>query len=219
MADEGFLPPVVATFMANYADMVAGTERVIGSLQGVQDTAVRASEGASVAMDSLGVASERADGQMSLFGAGADRVAEQLSLFAVKADATAVQVDTAATSMTASMDRLSISAAGDAAKWDVEMATMSASMDKMAANVDAAALSAFERGTVREETLTVQSVSVTSPGYTTCTVTFTSNLAFTHAANTAVSEKMSTSDYNNNITDVAYYDPASILGSTTTLAY
>lgn len=72
----------------------------------------------------------------------------------------------------------------------------------------------FEPGTANAETLTVQSVSATSPGYASVTVTFTANLAHTHLVNTTVCEKLPTG-----ITDPTTWDAASILGTSTTLAY
>lgn len=72
----------------------------------------------------------------------------------------------------------------------------------------------LEPGTANSETLTVLSVSATSPGYTTFTVTFTANMAFNHAINTTVSEALPAGT-----TDPTTWDPASILGTSTTLAY
>jgi len=48
----------------------------------------------------------------------------------------------------------------------------------------------LEPGTANSETLTVLSVSATAPGYASVTVTFTANLAKTHAASTVVCEKL-----------------------------
>lgn len=72
----------------------------------------------------------------------------------------------------------------------------------------------LEPGTARAETLTVSSVSATSPGYTSCTVTFTTNLAFTHPVGSMICEALPTG-----VTDPTTWDPASILGTTTVLAY
>lgn len=72
----------------------------------------------------------------------------------------------------------------------------------------------MEPGTANAETLTVASFSATSPGYTTFTVTFTANFAHNHAANAVVCEALPTG-----ITDPTTWDPASILGTSTTLAY
>jgi hypothetical protein len=63
------------------------------------------------------------------------------------------------------------------------------------------------------ELRTVQSVSATSPGYTTFTVTFTTPLTNGHPANSLVFEQLATG------TDPTAWDTASILGTSTTLAY
>ena len=64
------------------------------------------------------------------------------------------------------------------------------------------------------ETLTVASFSATSPGYTTFTVTFTTNLAHNHAVGSIAVEKLGVGQ-----TIPTAWDIASVLGSTTTLAY
>lgn len=72
----------------------------------------------------------------------------------------------------------------------------------------------LEPGTANAETLTVSTFSATSPGYTTFTVTFTGNLAHNHAINTTVCEALTAGT-----TDPTTWDTASILGTSTTLAY
>lgn len=72
----------------------------------------------------------------------------------------------------------------------------------------------LEPGTANAETLTVQSVSATSPGYASATVTFTANLAHTHAASSTWCEALPAG-----FTNPATWDPVSLLGSTTILAY
>lgn len=64
------------------------------------------------------------------------------------------------------------------------------------------------------ETLTVASFSATSPGYTTFTVTFTTNLVHNHAVGSVAVEKLGAGQ-----TIPTAWDIASVLGSTTTLAY
>lgn len=64
------------------------------------------------------------------------------------------------------------------------------------------------------ETLTVQSVSATSPGYSTFTVTFTANLAHTHSVNAVVCEALPVG-----VTDPTAWDAAAICGVTTTPSY
>lgn len=152
---DGLIPPVVATFAADYAQMMTGSESVIGTIRQVGETAVQASATATEALDRLGLAAETADGQMSLFGEQASRAAEQLSLFAVEADKAAAQVTTDETTIAAgadtmaagveaamargqaALDKLSIAQAGDAAVWERSMATESASLDVMVANLEA----------------------------------------------------------------------------------
>ncbi|RJQ68075.1 hypothetical protein D5S17_32755 [Pseudonocardiaceae bacterium YIM PH 21723] len=82
------------------------------------------------------------------------------------------------------------------------------------ASVPAGLQLTLEPGTVRAETLTVSTVSATSPGYTTCTVTFTSTLGFTHASGSVVCEALPAG-----FTDATTWDANALLGSTTTLAY
>ena len=72
----------------------------------------------------------------------------------------------------------------------------------------------LDPGTASAETLTVLSFSATTAGYTSFTVTFTANLAFNHAANAVVCEKLPTGT-----TNPSTWDAASILGTSTTLAY
>lgn len=72
----------------------------------------------------------------------------------------------------------------------------------------------LEPGTANVETLTVSSFSATSPGYTSFTITFTANMAHNHGINAVVCEALPTG-----ITDPTTWDSASILGTTTTLAY
>jgi hypothetical protein len=48
----------------------------------------------------------------------------------------------------------------------------------------------LDPGTTLSETLTVQSVSATSPGYTTVTITFTGNLAYTHSSGAVACEAL-----------------------------
>ena len=157
---EGLIPPVVATFAADYAQMLAGGDSVIGTLRQVGETAVQTSTTATEALDRLGGAAETADGQLSLFGENATRAAEQLALFAAEADKVAAQVATdettiaaGATTMAAgveaamargqaALDKLSITQAGDAAVWERSMATESASIDLMVANLQAQAVKA-----------------------------------------------------------------------------
>lgn len=152
---EGLIPPVVATFAADYAQMLAGGDSVIGTLRQVGESAVQTSATATEALDRLGMASETADGQMSLFGESAARAAEQLSLFAVEADKAAAQIGVDETTIAAgadkmaagveaamargqaALDKLSITQAGDAAVWERSMATESASIDVMVANLEA----------------------------------------------------------------------------------
>lgn len=68
-------------------------------------------------------------------------------------------------------------------------------------------------GQANGELKTVLSFSATSPGYTTFTVTFTTPLANAHPAGTVVCEQLTTG------TDPTAWDTASILGTSTTLAY
>ena len=72
----------------------------------------------------------------------------------------------------------------------------------------------LDPGTGISETLTVQSVSPTTAGYTSATVTFTSNLAHTHAANATWCEALPAG-----VTNPATWDAVSILNSTTVLTY
>lgn len=69
-------------------------------------------------------------------------------------------------------------------------------------------------GTSIAETLTVLSVSATAPGYTSATVTFTTNLAHTHPAGAVWCEALPTG-----ATDPTTWDPVSLLNDTTTLTY
>lgn len=68
----------------------------------------------------------------------------------------------------------------------------------------------FEPGTAREETMTLTSTGIpsTSLGYTTATLTFTSNFAFTHAANSIVCEPLPSG-----FTDPTTWDAFSVLGA------
>lgn len=68
----------------------------------------------------------------------------------------------------------------------------------------------FEPGTARQETMTlaVGGIPATNPGYTSATLTFTTNFAFTHAAGTTVCEPLPAT-----VTDPATYDAASVLGA------
>lgn len=72
----------------------------------------------------------------------------------------------------------------------------------------------LDPGTALAETLTVHSVQATSPGYTSATITFATNLTYTHAANAAWCEALPAGDSN-----PATWDSVSILGTTTVLAY
>lgn len=65
----------------------------------------------------------------------------------------------------------------------------------------------FEPGTTNSETLTVQSVSSTSPGYTSVTVTFTANLTKTHATNTVICESLPASSQTTYSINGATYTP------------
>jgi hypothetical protein len=72
----------------------------------------------------------------------------------------------------------------------------------------------LDPGTANAETLTVASFSATSPGYVAFTVTFTTAMAHNHGNGALVCEKLPAG-----ITDPTTWDIASILGTSTTLAY
>jgi hypothetical protein len=151
---------VVATFAADYAQMLTGGESVIGTLRSVGESAVSASATATEALERLGVAADSADGQLSLFGEAMTQAAGQLTLFATEADRVAAQVSVDDTTISASseamaaaveaaaargqaaLDMLSITQAGDAAVWERSMATESAAIDTMVANLEAQAVKA-----------------------------------------------------------------------------
>lgn len=69
-------------------------------------------------------------------------------------------------------------------------------------------------GTASAETLTVASFGSTTAGYASFTITFTTNLAHNHAVNAVVCEAIPAGQ-----TDPTVWDVASVLGSTTILAY
>jgi hypothetical protein len=65
----------------------------------------------------------------------------------------------------------------------------------------------FEPGTTNAETLTVQSVSSTAPGYTSVTITFTANLTKTHAIGTVICEALPSSSSTTYSINGASYTP------------
>jgi hypothetical protein len=74
----------------------------------------------------------------------------------------------------------------------------------------------FEAGTVRQETMTLAATGIpaNNPGYSSATLTFTSNFGFTHAAGTTVCEPLPVG-----YTDPTTWDASSVLGAvSTTLA-
>ncbi|HWU22984.1 MAG TPA: hypothetical protein VN088_15720, partial [Nocardioides sp.] len=71
----------------------------------------------------------------------------------------------------------------------------------------------FEPGSARQETMTLAATGIpaTSPGYTTATLTFTANLAFTHPADSVVCEPLP-----QGYTDPTTWDASSVLGASST---
>lgn len=69
--------------------------------------------------------------------------------------------------------------------------------------------------TANQETVTVASVSVTAPGYTSCTVTVTQSLCFSHAINDIVADSVIPVW----LIDPSAYDPVSTVGTTTRFGY
>jgi hypothetical protein len=72
----------------------------------------------------------------------------------------------------------------------------------------------LDPGTATAETIGVLSVSATSPGYSSCTVTVSPGLLHSHSAGAVVCEALPTG-----ITDPTTWDAASVIGTTTTPSY
>lgn len=84
-----------------------------------------------------------------------------------------------------------------------------AATNTLAASLPSGYQLTFEPGTPRQETLTIQPpLPATNPGYSTATLTFTSNFQSTHAAGTVVCEPLPTG-----YTDPTTWDNSSVLGA------
>jgi hypothetical protein len=85
-----------------------------------------------------------------------------------------------------------------------------ASVNALASSLPTGYQLVFEPATPRQETMTLAAggIPATSPGYTTATLTFTSNFTFTHPVNSTVCEVLPTG-----VTNPAAYDLSSILGA------
>lgn len=88
-----------------------------------------------------------------------------------------------------------------------------AAYNKLAQSLPWSSQLRFEPGTPRDETLTLSPTGIpsTSLGYTTATLTFTSNFAFTHPANSTVCEPLPTG-----YTDPTTWDASAVIGAVTT---
>lgn len=88
-----------------------------------------------------------------------------------------------------------------------------AAVNKLAQSLPSGYQLTFEPGTARAETLTLAAGGIpsTSLGYSTATLTFTTNFAFTHAANSTVCEPLPAGS-----TNPAAWDASSVLGATST---
>lgn len=88
-----------------------------------------------------------------------------------------------------------------------------AAVNKLAQSLPSGYQLTFEPGTVRQETLTLAAGGIpsTALSYTSATLTFTSNFAFTHAINTVVCEPLPAG-----FTDPTTWDAVSILGASYT---
>lgn len=88
-----------------------------------------------------------------------------------------------------------------------------AATNKLASSIPQSQQLVFEPGTPRQETMTVSPTGIpaTSVGYTTAVLTFTSNFAFTHPANSTVCEPLP-----QGYTDPTTWDANSVLGAAST---
>lgn len=88
-----------------------------------------------------------------------------------------------------------------------------AAVNKLAQSLPSGYSLTFEPGTSRAETMTIApgGIPSTSLGYSTATLTFTSNFAFTHASGTTVCEPLPTG-----YTDPTAWDASSVLGAAST---
>jgi hypothetical protein len=92
-------------------------------------------------------------------------------------------------------------------------ALQDAAVNKLAQSLPSGYQLTFEPGTARAETLTLAAggIPATSLGYTSAQLTFTTNMAFTHAINSTVCEPLPAG-----YTDPTVWDASSLLGATST---
>lgn len=122
---EDFLPPIVATLVADIAPYVAGL------------TEAQVRMGAFVASQTTAMA-----GMGSAMQAEAAKASRSLAGMGVTAERTDAQVTTSSAGVARAMREVSNSAAVTGAKWNAEMAQMEAATAKLTANLEAQALKA-----------------------------------------------------------------------------